>query len=395
MDPTASATAESFNLAYSIMDSSRVSTFFISILLIVYGSFRSLAMEEGKGEEGEEKEKKESNVTTLDSLQAMCLPLGASVSLLIMFFFFDSMQLLFAVCTAVIATVALAFLLLPMCQYLVRPCSTKGKISLGVCGRFTLAEILSVGISICVVCVWVLTGHWALMDFMGMGLCVAFIAFVRLPSLKVSTLLLSGLLLYDVFWVFFSQYVFSANVMVRVATRPADNPVGAMARRLHIGGQMARNAPRLSLPGKLVFPSAHNSGHFSMLGLGDIVMPGLLLCFVMRYDAYKRAQAQKMADAGIPLPNSWYRISYFHCSLFGYFLGLLTATISSEVFKAAQPALLYLVPFTLLPLFGMAYLKGDLKTMWHEPFAASGSASSSSESKTHPKYEIISQVKTV
>ena len=74
------------------MDSSRVSTFFISILLIVYGSFRSLAMEEGKGEEGEEKEKKESNVTTLDSLQAMCLPLGASVSLLIMFFFFDSMQ---------------------------------------------------------------------------------------------------------------------------------------------------------------------------------------------------------------------------------------------------------------------------------------------------------------
>ena len=50
---------------------------------------------------------------------------------------------------------------------------------------------------------------------------------------------------------------------------------------------------RLSLPGKLVFPSTHNAGHFSMLGLGDIVMPGLLLCFVMRYDAYKRAQVIK------------------------------------------------------------------------------------------------------
>ena len=77
-------TAESYTLAYSIMDSSRVSTFFISILLIVYGSFRSLSMEEeGKSEDGEEKEKKESNVTTLDSVQAMCLPLGASLSLLI------------------------------------------------------------------------------------------------------------------------------------------------------------------------------------------------------------------------------------------------------------------------------------------------------------------------
>lgn len=31
--------------------------------------------------------------------------------------------------------------------------------------------------------------------------------------------------------------------------------------------------------------------------------------------------------------------------------------MSSEVFKAAQPALLYLVPFTLLPLLTMAYLK--------------------------------------
>lgn len=33
-------------------------------------------------------------------MHALCLPLGASISLLIMFFFFDSMQLLFAVCTA-------------------------------------------------------------------------------------------------------------------------------------------------------------------------------------------------------------------------------------------------------------------------------------------------------
>merc|ERR1719444_18428 len=112
------------------------------------------------------------------------------------------------------------------------------------------------------------------------------------------------------------------------------------------------------------------SGHFSMLGLGDIVMPGLLLCFVLRYDAYKKAQHAKMAEQGIPLPSHWHRISYFHCSLFGYFLGLLTATISSEVFKAAQPALLYLVPFTLLPLFAMAYLKGELRSMWSEPFTA-------------------------
>lgn len=43
--------------------------------------------------------------------------------------------------------------------------------------------------------------------------------------------------------------------------------------------------------------------------------------------------------------------------LFFLYSGLLTATVSSEVFRAAQPALLYLVPFTLLPLVTMAYLK--------------------------------------
>lgn len=115
------ATPSEASFIFSIMDSSRVSTFFISILLIVYGSFRSLAMEEeSDDEDGNEDDNKKTSVQTLDSWQALCLPLGASISLLVMFFFFDSMQMLFAVCTAIIATVALAFLLLPMCQYFLR-----------------------------------------------------------------------------------------------------------------------------------------------------------------------------------------------------------------------------------------------------------------------------------
>ena len=115
---------------------------------------------------------------------------------------------------------------------------------------------------------------------MGVSLCVCFISFVRLPSLKVSTLLLTGLLIYDVFWVFFSSYIFNSNVMVRVATRSADNPVGALSKKLHlnnIGYGANKDAPKLSLPGKLIFPSINNTGHFSMLGLGDIVGFFLLL----------------------------------------------------------------------------------------------------------------------
>lgn len=99
-----------YQWAYSIMDSSRVSTFLISMLLIVYGSFRSLNMEqEARDRAGGstncllnpgQQVQAENNVQTLDTMQALCLPLGASISLLVMFFFFDSMQMLFAICTA-------------------------------------------------------------------------------------------------------------------------------------------------------------------------------------------------------------------------------------------------------------------------------------------------------
>jgi len=53
-----------------------------------------------------------------------------------------------------------------------------------------------------------------------------------------------------------------------------------------------------------------------MLGIGDIVMPGLLLCFVLRYDNYK-----KQANGEVPLSGRMQRVSYFHCTLIGYFVG--------------------------------------------------------------------------
>lgn len=124
----------------------------------------------------------------------------------------------------------------------------------------------------------------------GIGFCITFIAIVRLPSLKVSTLLLVGLAVYDVFWVYFSHLIFDSNVMIKVATKEADNPFKSLAHKFNMDSTFSKDSPKLSLPGKLVVPSYQNSGNFSILGLGDIVVPGLLLCFVLRFDAYKRSQ---------------------------------------------------------------------------------------------------------
>lgn len=49
-------------------------------------------------------------------------------------------------------------------------------------------------------------------------------------------------------------------------------------------------------------------------------MPGLLLCFVLRYDAYKKSQLPNGDSTA--QTTSYQRITYFHCSLIGYFLGV-------------------------------------------------------------------------
>ncbi|CAF1147090.1 unnamed protein product [Adineta steineri] len=398
----------------SIIDSSHLSTFVIALVLIIYGSFRALDHDKSKESISSNKFLSDSlsndqgtnshvieamhaialplgaslsliimffffdslqtifimctastNSHVIEAMHAIALPLGASLSLIIMFFFFDSLQTIFIMCTAILSTMGFAYLLTPCCQLILRPCSDNTKISFGFMGRYTLSEIIAFSLSIALVLVWIITGHWLFMDVIATGLCISFIALVRLPNLKVSALLLLGLVIYDVFWVYFSHYIFTTNVMVRVATREAENPLTTIARKFNFHRY---NAPRLSLPGKIVFPSMQQSGRFSLLGLGDIIMPGLVLCFVLRFESRKRTNNLYNNDP-LALIN---RLTYFQCSLFGYCAGLIAATISAEVFKCAQPALLFLVPFTLIPLLLIAHLKGDLNSMWSDPFAENG-----------------------
>ena len=78
------------------------------------------------------------------------------------------------------------------------------------------------------------------------------------------------------------------------------------------------------------------------------VMPGLLLCFVLRFDAHKKLQ-MKNSDAGIPGPvGSLEKIRYFHCALIGYFLGNVTplkkiipphstVTITKDLLPSTKP----------------------------------------------------------
>ncbi|CAE7233558.1 SPPL2 [Symbiodinium natans] len=138
---------------------------------------------------------------------------------------------------------------------------------------------------------------------------------VRLPNLKVGTLLLICTFFFDIFWVFISPVIFKKSVMIEVAT----------------GGGTGQSVPMVlkipALDGEL-------PGQFKILGLGDIAIPGLLISLLLRHDLVKRHRR----CAG-----------YFLAGVIGYGVGLLATFVSLYLMQHGQPALLFL---------------GELKDLW-------------------------------
>lgn len=94
---------------------------------------------------------------------------------------------------------------------------------------------------------------------------------------------------------------------------------------------MVKVATKLDAPIKLLWPkSVWSDRGFTMLGLGDVVVPGIFVALALRYDVY-----QERIGMGP-------RRVFFWASLTGYCLGLCTTMAVMHVFRAAQPALLYI-----------------------------------------------------
>jgi minor histocompatibility antigen H13 len=139
--------------------------------------------------------------------------------------------------------------------------------------------------------------------------------------------LLTGLFFYDIFW------VFGTDVMVTVA-KSFDAPI------------------------KLLFPKSLfvSDPKFSMLGLGDIVLPGVFIAFLLRYDSFRAFKEDK--------PTSIFPKTYFSISFASYLLGLITTIFVMHTFQAAQPALLYLTPACIISSLLTALKNKDIEGLF-------------------------------
>lgn len=224
---------------------------------------------------------------------------------------------------------------------------------------------------------------WYLTNLLGFGFSYGALQLMSPTTFATGSLILGTLFFYDIYFVFFTP------MMVTVA-KSLDVPIKLMFPR----------------PSPADDPSQGPS--HAMLGLGDVVLPGIMIGLALRFDLYlfylrqqkrtpsstpgekdtvQKARYAPLAGhwtdhfwthslAGRPLwtaPNRSNNITlapftfpktYFHAALVGYILGLLATLGIMVVWQHAQPALLYLVPGVLGSLWLTALVRGEVNLMW-------------------------------
>lgn len=229
---------------------------------------------------------------------------------------------------------------------------------------------------------------WFLTNLQGFAVCYSAFQLMSPTTFATGSLILGGLFCYDIWAVFFTP------LMVTVA-KNLDQPIKLLF-------------PRPSQPGQV--PGEPPQQSYSMLGLGDIVLPGLMIALALRFDLYlfylsKQRMVTKVSDEGkdsekvvdkaqyasvtgrwgdrlwtITLPASArppqlqiaFPTSYFNASIIGYVSGMVATLGVMSVFQHAQPALLYLVPGVLISLWGTGLVRGELGVMWNFSEAFNG-----------------------
>ena len=193
---------------------------------------------------------------------------------------------------------------------------------------------------------------WVMQDTFGICLCFVFLQTIKLNSLKVAAMLLCMAFCYDIFFVFISPYFFQESVMIKVAVGSGPTEDADFCEKYPTDSGCAST----SLPMLLLLPRVGEAGGgYTMLGLGDIVLPGLLLSFAARYEAARHNDGTR----SVP--------KYFVLMTAGYALGLAMANTAVAVFQLGQPALLYLVPCTLGLFAAAAKHEGTFSVFWRGP----------------------------
>uniref|UniRef100_A0A6Q2YJY2 Histocompatibility (minor) 13 n=1 Tax=Esox lucius TaxID=8010 RepID=A0A6Q2YJY2_ESOLU len=318
------ATPEGTALAYG-------SLVFMALLPIFFGALRSVSC--GKSKNSSDMPE------TITGRDAARFPIIASCTLFGLYLFFkifsqEYINLLLSMYFFVLGILALSHTMspfmnrifpanIPIKQYQLLFTQGSGEAKEEIVNyEFDTKDLICLVISTVVGVWYILKKHWIANNLFGLAFALNGVELLHLNNVSTGCILLGGLFVYDVFW------VFGTNVMVTVAKS-------------------------FEAPIKLVFPQdllekGLGASQFAMLGLGDIVIPGIFIALLLRFDVSLKKETR----------------TYFYTSFLAYIFGLGMTIWVMHTFKHAQPALLYLVPACIGFPVVVALLKGELTEMF-------------------------------
>ncbi|KAK5976559.1 hypothetical protein GCK32_007496 [Trichostrongylus colubriformis] len=197
-----------------------------------------------------------------------------------------------------------------------------------------------------------------LLDFINVTFWLDAAKSLRQPNLKGITVFMIFAFVYDVVMVFVTRFFTEegCSVMEELATgiacssknterypiAPIDEPRPELV-------PFMMQVPNVDPMESCVDMDIEKGFKMVFLGLGDIILPGELVthCFVMNSFSEHN------------------RIFYGVLCSIGYGFGLFLAIVAYILSGMGQPALLYLVPCTLIPLCLTAYVRGHLRLLWY------------------------------
>ncbi|KAL4221883.1 Signal peptide peptidase-like 2B [Mactra antiquata] len=263
--------------------------------------------------------------------------------LILLYFFFDYLVYVVIALFCIAGAMGLYYCLIPIwhkiCPFYNR--LPKNKVPLFKSRPF-YRDLALLAVCLGVAIFWGIQRHapyaWVIQDILGYAFCINVMKTVGVPNMKVCTVLLTLLFLYDIFFVFISPLFTKSgdSIMVKVATG-GDS-------QTHEQLPMVFMVPRLTNDVISLCPLP-----FSILGFGDIVIPGLLVSHNHAFDLRV---------------HSKFRI-YYVLTCIGYAVGLIITFVALGLMKTGQPALLYLVPCTLFTTYIIGCIRGEVRLLWH------------------------------
>lgn len=217
--------------------------------------------------------------------------------------------------------------------------------------QVTFLDLVGLLMSLVSVGFYVWSKSWVYNNILAVVFCIHALQFIFMGNFRTGALLLTLLFFYDIF------FVFGTDVMLTVA-KNVDAPI-----KLQFPRDMTATPPQ-----------------YSILGLGDIVIPGIFMSLCLRFDVLKRLDISHLNNViegekkGKYENGTFYKYvvstanmapkHYFLSVIVGYLIAIITTIVIMFIFNHGQPALLYLVPGCILAVLICALVKGEFTKVY-------------------------------